>query len=108
MRNGKRLRRVVLGLIVAVLCVLIWVVAPPTYGGDPRKTRAHLACQSLSYSAESYRDHPANTKHEYPRTLSDLRQPPWGGPSFLNAGLSELRDPWGRSYQLEYRKHPNG
>jgi hypothetical protein len=58
--------------------------------------------------AEKYRNHPANTKHEYPGTLSDLHQPPWGGPSFLEYGPDDLKDPWGNSFQMEHRKRADG
>jgi hypothetical protein len=75
---------------------------------DVREVKAHIACQSLYAMAQAYRDHSANTKHEYPRTLSDLHQPPWGGPSFLKLGPDDLQDPWGKPYQMELRKTADG
>ena len=104
------LRKCVAGVILLIglllVCALFVLFSPR--GIAARESRAHLVCQSLSAVAEAYRDHSANTKHEYPRTLSDLHQPPWGGPSFLKRGPDDLHDPWGKPYQMEHRKTADG
>lgn len=111
MKNIKWVRRVVLCLIAAdllIICAVVFRFDIYAGGDDTMRGRAHFACGLLAQASEAYRDDPANPKHELPRTLNDLCQPPWGGPGFLKRGLADLHDPWGGPYQLEHRKTTDG
>jgi hypothetical protein len=97
-------------LVGAPVGFLILILACPGYeGGDHTKTHvAHLTCSSLSQAAEAYRSHPNNPKHEFPRALTDLLKPPWGGSSYLKNGRADLLDPWGKEYEIEISQFEDG
>jgi hypothetical protein len=104
--------RVVGILIIVVMLILGFTILTgfTSYeGGDDTKTsKAQLGCTSIAQAVEAYIDNPDNTKHEPPRTLNDLVQPPFGGPSFLRNGAVDLLDPWGNPYQMQLRKRSDG
>jgi hypothetical protein len=103
--------RVVGCLIVGVLLLLgfAFVTAFTTSPGiDGKKSKAQLGCTGIAQAVEAYMSNPDNTKHEPPRTLNDLVQPPFGGPSFVRNGAQDLLDPWGNPYQMQLRKRSDG
>jgi general secretion pathway protein G len=71
-------------------------------------SKAQLGCYSIAAATEKYIENKDNTKHEPPRTLEDLVEPPFGGPSFLRNGRADLVDPWGAPYQMERRQYKDG
>ena len=110
MRRPKWLTIDVLFLLCALpLCACILAVLTASSSGSSSKvTKAHLGCQNLAQVSEAYREHEGNGKREFPRDLSDLHRPPWGGPSLLRHGEEELVDPWGNRYQIEQRRFSDG
>ena len=94
------------GLALLVGCS-VWVALTTPSGVDVR-SRSQLGCKSLETAIEAYTQHEANTKHEFPTTLNDLVHPPFGGPSFLRNGETDLRDQWGKPYQMERARWPDG
>jgi hypothetical protein len=103
-RGIPRVLWVALFLLLALIGFVVWAESTARPYHDVNKSRAHLQCLNLSQACEAYHQHPKNAKHEYPRTPTDLHQPPWGGPSFLKNGTADLLDPWGKEYQFEIRK----
>jgi general secretion pathway protein G len=102
--------RVEILLFVGILLfgVVLVVSSSGVSQSDWRHGKARLYCSELSRAIESYMDAPANTKHEPPRTLNDLIQPPWGGQSLLQDGAKALTDPWGKPFQMEVIKRADG
>src|SRR5687768_11782014 len=106
-RHSSFLYRVVwVGIVVLSLVlgsITLWGVAVPMRSYDVKPAKAQLGCKSLAMAIEKYVENEANTKHEFPTTLHDLVEPPFGGPSFLRHGEEELLDPWGKPYEMERR-----
>jgi hypothetical protein len=88
------------GLLVTLALVVVTILTTSS-GFDAKQSKAELGCKGIAWAIEDYVNHPSNTKQEFPRTLTDLVQPAWGGPSFLNNGFADLIDPWGEPYQTE-------
>jgi general secretion pathway protein G len=97
-------------VVVAILVILagVAIVAVPRYIDDARKSRAHLACQSISQACEAFHTNPANSTGNYPQSAQELLQPPFGGPSYLKNGLKDLETPWGGQYTLEPKQKSDG
>jgi hypothetical protein len=103
--RGKCFVAVVLaGLVIAYTLFL------RTYdtGFNARQSRAQLGCKFVEQAIEAYTEHEDNLKHEFPATLDALVHPPWGGSSFLKYGASDLIDPWGKPYEMERVRLPDG
>jgi general secretion pathway protein G len=74
---------------------------------DYEKKKAHRGCVSLGTAIEAYsqsaqnpnRDGPEETR--LPSQLRELVSPPFGGPAFLRCGGCDLRNPWGKPYEIE-------
>jgi hypothetical protein len=85
------------------------VAAPP----EPDKLRAEQGCKTLSQAIDAYvnqpshSDLPPNDPSAFPSRLDDLVTPPVGT-SFLKYGAKDLLDPWGKSYQMQRLRHPDG
>jgi hypothetical protein len=111
MRIRTRLERLVLVLIAADLVVLVSVsVTGVRYfnRSDAKESKAQLGCMVLATAIEAYVASPENPKREFPRSLPDLLQPPFGGPSFLRNGHADLMDPWGMPYRFERVRRRDG
>jgi general secretion pathway protein G len=97
---------------IALVLLVAWVVfveiSAPMRGYDAKQAKAQLGCQGLAIAIETYTEHKANTKHVLPRTLHELVNPPFGGPSFLRNGEADLLDPWGKPYEMELIKRSDG
>lgn len=96
-----------IGLALLVGCS-VWALSTSSPGANGKQGRAQLACKDLETAIEAYIQHPANTKHEFPTTLNDLFEPPFGGRPFLRNGRDDLIDPWGKPYEMERVKRSDG
>jgi hypothetical protein len=70
-------------------------------------TKAMLGAKNLADACEAYFTH-FDTQNQYPKTLADLVNPPFGKGSFLKHGQQDLIDPWGQPYQYELRTGSDG
>lgn len=104
----RRWRGVLGAVAVLLLGVLACALLIPNYGMPERLQSAIVRCLRLSQACESYRRAAENTKGEYPRALSDLLNPPWGGPAFLKDGERDLIDPWNERLMLSFDTDANG
>lgn len=75
---------------------------------DGKKARALYGCKGVSQAIDNYINSPLNRQQEAPNALSDLHQPPFGGPSLLRNGVEDLRDPWGKPYEMERHQREDG
>jgi len=94
------------GLLLLVAGIVLAILTTRPIGD--KKYSAQLGCKSLKAAIEAYIDCPANVKHEFPTKLNDLVEPPFGGPPFLRNGSADLVDPWGKPYQMERARRPDG
>jgi hypothetical protein len=62
----------------------------------------------VATAVEAYVYNEANKKHEFPRTLEDLINPPFGGPPFLRNGKYDLVDCWGTPYEMDRIRKADG
>jgi general secretion pathway protein G len=90
-------------VVVAILVILagVAIIAVPRYIDDARKSRAHLAAQSLAQACEAYHLNSANADGGYPQDLQQLVQPSFGGASFVKTGPQDLMTPWGQKFNYE-------
>jgi general secretion pathway protein G len=97
-------------VVVAILVILagIAVVAVPRYIEDGKRTAAMAGCKNLAMAIEAYMNNPANPGNALPTQLSDLIQPPFGGPSYLRNGEADTIDPWGKPYQIQEAQRSDG
>jgi hypothetical protein len=94
-----------MAVAVTLAALVVYVqVFVTSRGYDAKQAKAQLGCQGLATAIETYTEHKANTKHELPRALSELLNPPFGVPSFLRNGEADLLDPWGKPYEMELKK----
>ncbi len=104
-----RIWRIRLGVVAALLvCAAGYLLMFPNCGTPDRIQSAIVGCLRLSHACESYRRAAENTKGEYPRALSDLLNPPWGGPAYLKDVEHDLFDPWNELFMLSYDTDANG
>jgi len=94
-----------LGLVLAVL-VAAALLTSDTGPRSARRDRAQLQCKSLAHAIEAYQANPASGG-KYPESLQQLLTPPFGG-TLLKNGEDDLKDPWGRPYELRYVSGPDG
>lgn len=92
-------------VVVAILVILagVAIIAVPRYIDDARKSRAHLAAQSLAQACESYHINPGNTDGSYPQALNQLVTPPFGGVSYVKGGQQDLMTPWNQEFIYEVK-----
>ena len=81
------------------------ISSPPGHG---KQGDAITACVRLSKATDAYVEHPSNSTHAPPPTLSALIKPPWGSSSFLPNGEINLTDPWGNYFILQPRTRADG
>src|SRR5437773_2571377 len=115
MRDSKPANRgwglpvlLVVGFLVFIAFADVAPLRTQSYLLEAQKSKAQLGCMSLATASQKYVESEANAKHELPNILRDLIQPPFGGPPFLGDGEADLIDPWGKPYELERAKKPNG
>jgi general secretion pathway protein G len=102
-RSGFTLMEVLVVVAILVILAGVAIIAVPKYIDDARKSRAHLAAQSLSQACEAYHINPANSDGTYPNSLQDLLTPPFGGSSYLKNGQQDLVTPWNQQFALEQK-----
>jgi general secretion pathway protein G len=107
-RAGFTLLEVLVVVAILVILATIATIATTRYIEDARKTKAQLGCKALSDAVKSYINNPANPQAQPPNGLQDLKNPFFGGTSFLNGGDSDLVDPWGQQYQFTATTMPDG
>ncbi len=101
-------------VVVAILVILASVatIATTRYLEDARKSKAHLGCQSIAQAIEAYTNSAQNPgisdEERLPTAPEALVQVPFGGPSFLRNGESDLYDPWGKKYQFQMQPRNDG
>lgn len=97
-------------VVVAILVILagIAVVAVPRYLEDGKRTSAMAGCKNLATAIQSYTSNPGNPTGEFPTQITDLIQPPFGGPSYLGNGQADTIDPWGKPYNIEPAQRADG
>jgi general secretion pathway protein G len=106
-RSGFTLLEVLVVVAILVILSTVAVVATSRYLEDARKNRAQLQCKSLETVIQSYYLNP-QSGNQYPESLQQLLQPPFGGTSLLKNGESDLIDPWGKPYQVQFTTGPDG
>jgi general secretion pathway protein G len=91
-------------VVVAILVILagVGVVATTRYLDDARKSKAQMACQGIAQAMESYKMNAANPTNDYPQSLQELLAPSFGGSGFLKNGESDMIDPWGQQFQIQF------
>ena len=98
--------------LTGVLCLVLAIMTGHLFthnGSDDTKTHsAQLGCTSLATAIDAYTQHKDNKQHELPMVLRDLVEPPFGGPSFLRNGETDLLDPWGKPCEMERRQFQDG
>ena len=108
----RRLHWVLVALVFAITCYVIIkppAPVPPAPVHESDETKALVQAEAIVYACVEYRDSPANPQRgKYPATLSELVNPPFGGPSFLRKGEQDLIDPWENLYHFEVGKGFNG
>lgn len=107
-RRGFTLLEVLVVVAILVILAGIAVVAVPRYIEDGKRTAAMAGCQNLAKAIEAYMNNPANPGNAMPQQLSDLIQPPFGGPSYLRNGEADTIDPWGKPYQIQPAQRADG
>jgi hypothetical protein len=95
-------------LIVTGGYVVLIALSARTNGYGGKDARAQLGCKSLETAIEAYIQHKDNPKQEFPNTLNDLVEPPFGGSSFLRNGRADTIDPWGKPYEFERARWSDG
>jgi hypothetical protein len=63
-----------------------------------KEQMAELNARGLAVVCEAYFLNPASG-NEYPKKLTDIVKPPFGGASFVRNGEKDLLDPWGKEYK---------
>lgn len=106
-RAGFTLLEVLVVVAILVILSTVAVVATTRYLEDARKSRAQLQCKSLAQAIESYYLNP-QSGNQYPENLGQLLNPPFGGTSLLKNGDSDLIDPWGGQYQVQFIQGQDG
>ena len=106
-RAGFTLLEVLVVVAILVILSTVAVVATTRYLEDARKNRAQLQCKSLAQTIDAYYLNP-QSNNQYPESLQQLVQPPFGGTSMLKNGQSDLIDPWGQQYQVQFTTGPDG
>ena len=101
-------------VVVAILVILATVatIATTRYIEEAKKSKAQLGCKSIETAIEAYQVSASNDgqtdQARMPQDISNLYQPPFGGPSFLKDGVQNTLDPWGKPYQFEVRNRQDG
>lgn len=101
-------------VVVAILVILATVatIATTRYIEEAKKSKAQLGCKSIETAIEAYMISNSNPGQDEPSkmpgSIENLVQVPFGGPSFLKDGESNLFDPWGKKYQFEARTRTDG
>ena len=82
-------------VVVAILVILATIasVAVTRNLDDARKSQAHLKAAAIAKAMESYYINPGSN-NTYPTSMQELRQPPWGGTSFLTDPQNDPLTPW--------------
>lgn len=90
-------------------------LAPPPREFVPheqRNARALAGCRRIAQAIDAFvasDRNPGKTPAEkFPAGERDLFAPPFGGPSFLPNGQTDLTDPWGHPYQFEFFDRADG
>jgi hypothetical protein len=105
--NWQSWRFGLLALVLLIEMLILVTVLTTRYGGDSKTYWAIFHVQGILVSCEAYRENPASG-NRYPADLSELHNPPFGGPSFLHNGEQDLIDPWGNPYRYAVVKSRKG
>src|SRR6478609_1249403 len=101
MNKNLRAIVIVIGSLFIALAALFMFVDPRSYDGSVTKvTNARFGSQIIQKACKAYR---AETGF-YPKQLADLIV----NKQFLEGGERALIDPWGKPYQFEIVRDPNG
>ncbi|MDG1139428.1 MAG: type II secretion system protein GspG [Opitutales bacterium] len=88
-------------LIVLALIGIIAGLSMSNIGSIFSGSKVKAAQQWVNSTGEAYVTSYLTLVGEYPKSLSDLRTPPSGTPSFVKRA-SDLNDPWKKPYQYLY------
>jgi hypothetical protein len=105
MKRWRWVVPVVFLLPLAVISVLLLSAKESDRNQMSHEAIAH--CRATLLACEAYYQHPGSGK-KYPSSLTDLVEPPFGGPSFLRTGQTDLIDPWRNPYRYAVVKTASG
>jgi hypothetical protein len=101
--TGKNVRRIVYVLLVLGVLFVFFITTQLRYlGGNDREYSARLYCQNIQKACKAYRHNTGS----FPKQLTDLID--MGNRPYLDGGERAIIDPWGKPFQFEIVKDPNG
>ena len=63
-------------------------------GGSSKRMDVLSGCKNLAAAIDAFVNNPSSADAGFPKDLSELVNPPFGGPSFMRNGKADLIDPW--------------